>query len=201
MNKFITMTTDFIRCDKTSMREKLILTEIYNLSSLEKGCIASNKHFEILLGFSTKSVSNAISDLVKRGILEIKLSDRNNTRIIKIIDNSTLDLLSTKSGGVSTKSGESKENNTINNTVNKYKGFLQELKTLVAIKSKVTFTKEGEEIFRDIKDVEKLKRDYVAHQLKEKNFSKRITAFMQDYEFYIQDEKPQTQEDEFGGWK
>jgi hypothetical protein len=65
----------------------------------------------------------------------------------------------------------------------------------------VTFTKEGEEIFRDIKDVEKLKRDYVAHQLKEKNFSKRITAFMQDYEFYIQDEKPQTQEDEFGGWK
>jgi hypothetical protein len=190
------------------MRDKLILTEIYNLSSLEKGCIASNKHFEILLGFSTKSVSNAISDLVKRGILEIKLSDRNNTRIIKIIDNSTLDLLSTKSGGVSTKSGgvstksgESKENNTINNTVNKYKGFLQELKTLVAIKSKVTFTKEGEEIFRDIKDVEKLKRDYVTHQLKEKNFSKRITAFMQDYEFYIQDEKPQTQEDEFGGWK
>ena len=126
MNKFITLPTDFICDTSTTLREKIIIAEIHNLSSLEKGCVASNKHFEILLNIPTKSVSNAISNLVKKSILEIKISDRNHTRIIKIIDKSILDLLSTKSGGVSTKSGgvstksgESKENNTINNTVNK----------------------------------------------------------------------------------
>jgi len=126
MNKFITIPTDFIIDENTTLKEKILICEIHNLSSLEKGCIASNKHFESLLGFSQKSVSNSISNLVKKGILSIKLSDRNNIRIIKIIDNYTLNLLSTKSGGVSTKSGgvstksgESKENKQVNKQVNK----------------------------------------------------------------------------------
>jgi len=126
MNKYITLPTGFIIDDNTTLKEKIIISEIHNLSSLEKGCIASNKHFEVLLGFSINSVSNTISSLVKKGILEVKISDRNHTRIIKIIDNYTLNLLytksvgvSTKSVGVSTKSVESKENNSFNNTVNK----------------------------------------------------------------------------------
>ena len=62
-----------------------------------------------------------------------------------------------------------------------YDLFISDLKQQVSIKSKVTKTKEGEVLFKQMKDVEKLKVDYVAHQLDKKEFSQRITAFMEDY--------------------
>jgi len=90
-----------------TMQEKLVLLEIEQLQELDTNqCYASNEHFAKLLNTSTKSISNTISSLVKKGRITVELSDRNHTR-----------LLSTKSGGVSTKSGESKDNKTINKDI------------------------------------------------------------------------------------
>lgn len=60
--------------------------------------------------------------------------------------------------------------------------FIDDLKSKVSIKTKVTTDKrKGEKLFNCIKDKEKLKKDYIAHQLDKKEFSQRITAFMEDY--------------------
>ena len=107
-DKFIVLKHSFIRDPLLTMQEKIIFLEILNLSSLEKGCIASNSHFEKCFGISKKSVSNTISSLVDKGYIFSELSNRNHTRILSI-----------KDGGVSIKDGESKENNTINKQVNK----------------------------------------------------------------------------------
>lgn len=110
--KYIVLTHEMIRRTDMTMQEKIIFTEILNLSSLDKGCIASNKHFEVSFGISKKSVSNTISSLIKKGFIESKLSDRNMTRILSIKNGH----YPQKMDRVSTKNGESKENNTINNT-------------------------------------------------------------------------------------
>lgn len=102
-DKFIVLTHEMIRDTSMTMQEKIIYLEILNLSSLDKGCIASNSHFEKCFGISKKSVSNTISSLVQKGFIEVELKDRNHTRILSI-----------KNGQVSIKDGESKENKTIN---------------------------------------------------------------------------------------
>ncbi len=66
-------------------------------------------------------------------------------------------------------------------TEDKFSKFIKELKELVKIKSKVTSTVQGKELFKDIKNIDKLKTDYIAHQAKEGKFSQRITAYMEDY--------------------
>lgn len=101
--KFIVLTHSMIRDESLTMQEKIIYLEILNLSSLEKGCIASNEHFEKSFGINKKSVSNSISSLIKKGYIESEIRDRNHTRILSI-----------KNGGVSIKDGESKENKTVN---------------------------------------------------------------------------------------
>jgi hypothetical protein len=100
-----------IRDDSMTMQEKIIYMEILSLSSLDKGCIASNAHFEKCFGISKKSVSNTISKLIEKGFISSELKDRNYTRILSI-----------KNGQVSIKSGESKENKT--NTTSSYDEYL-----------------------------------------------------------------------------
>lgn len=102
-DKFIVLTHEMIRDNSMTMQEKIIYLEILNLSSLDKGCTASNSHFEKCFGISKKSVSNTISSLVQKGFIEVELKDRNHTRILSI-----------KNGQVSIKDGESKENKTNN---------------------------------------------------------------------------------------
>lgn len=113
-DKFIVLTHEMIRSKELTMQEKIIYIEILNLSSLEKGCIASNNHFEVSFGISKKSVSNTISSLIKKGYVESKLLDRNHTRILSIKNGQ----VSIKDGQVSIKNGETKENKTINKTIN-----------------------------------------------------------------------------------
>ena len=110
--KYITLTHSMIRDESMTMQEKIIYLEILNLSSLDKGCIASNNHFEKCFGISKKSVSNTIANLVKKGLISSELQDRNYTRILSI-----------KNGQVSIKSGETKENITDNNTYTDYEAF------------------------------------------------------------------------------
>jgi len=120
-DKFIVLTHEFIRDNSLTMNEKIVYLEILNLSSLEKGCIASNSHFEKSFGISKKSVSNTISSLVKKGFIESKLSDRNHTRILSIKNGH----LSTNYGQLSTKNGETKDNKTTNKTINTDSGIIE----------------------------------------------------------------------------
>lgn len=112
-DKHIVLSHSMIRDTSMTMQEKIIYLEILNLSSLEKGCIASNNHFEKCFGISKKSVSNTIASLIKKDLITSELRDRNHTRILSI-----------KNGQVSIKSGETKENITDNTTSTDYEAFL-----------------------------------------------------------------------------
>ncbi len=72
--KFITISIDIMHDKNLSQSEKFILAEIEQLSSLERGCVASNNHFSELIGLAKESVSRAISKLVEKGYIysEIK---------------------------------------------------------------------------------------------------------------------------------
>jgi len=193
-DKFIVLNHSMIRRKDLTMQEKIIYLEILNLSSLDKGCIASNNHFEKSFGISKKSVSNTISSLVKKGFIESKLTDRNHTRLLSIKSGQA----SIKSGQASIKSGESKENITSNKTINKYDLFLKQLKEQVSIKSKVTKTKDGERLYKQIENKEQLVKDYIQHQIEKKEFAVRITSFMEDYQtVYAKQQKASTK---FNGW-
>ena len=115
--KFITVSIDIMHDKNLTPNQKFILAEIEQLSELEKGCIASNKHFSELIGIKVQGVSNAINDLAKKGYISIDNSKtiRNYGRIITIhSDVSTIhDNVSTIHSNV-----ESKENKTINKTIN-----------------------------------------------------------------------------------
>jgi len=80
-----------------------------------------------------------------------------------------------------TKCLESKENKTINKTINTYDVFLKQLKEQVSIKSKVTKTKDGKKLFDSIENKDLLTKTYINHQIEKKEFAQRITAFMEDY--------------------
>ena len=121
-NKGIWMPIEVLHDDNLTMQEKFVLMEITQLTMLDKGCVASNKHFAELLKTSTKSISNTISKLVKKGYIKtvIKKGSRNQIREIFTIHRG-MEGYPQKVEGVSIKSGESKENKTINKTINKEK--------------------------------------------------------------------------------
>jgi len=68
---FITVSVDIMRDKNLSFSQKFILAEIHQLVSLDRGCIASNRHFAELIGLSKQAVSNAINDLEKKGYIVI----------------------------------------------------------------------------------------------------------------------------------
>ena len=139
-DKFIVLTHEMIRDESMTMQEKIIYMEILNLSSLEKGCIASNSHFEKCFAISKKSVSNTIANLVKKELIESRLYDRNHTRILSI-----------KDGQVSIKDGETKENKTINKTKN------------ISIDIVSSFFDENIDIKKDDKSI-KIMSDFVTYR-------------------------------------
>ena len=187
-DKFIVLTHEMIRDESMTMQEKIIYMEILNLSSLEKGCIASNSHFEKCFGISKKSVSNTISSLIKKDLITSELRDRNHTRILSI-----------KDGQVSIKDGETKENKTSNKKNNTYDAFLGYLKSKCKYKSKITKTKEGKDLFNQIQDKKQLVIDYLKHQEDKKDFAVRITKFMEDYNTVYKNQNNNC-DSAYGGW-
>jgi Mn-dependent DtxR family transcriptional regulator len=117
--RFVTLTWDFIRDKSTTMQEKLILAEIEALSSLKRGCIASNDHFANLLGVKKESVSRTINALKEKGYIDVEImkGSRNHERKISI----NKMLFGGKQNVIEglTNCLESKDNKTINKTINK----------------------------------------------------------------------------------
>lgn len=83
---YITLDWPFIRDKGTTMQEKLLFAEICQLSTLDRGCVASNKHFATLLGVKKESVSRSLKSLQDKGYIftEIKGGSRNMDRVITI---------------------------------------------------------------------------------------------------------------------
>lgn len=174
--KFITVTIETMHDKNLSPNQKFILSEISQLSSLEKGCIASNRHFSELIGITMSGVSKAISDLVEKKYISIDNSQtkRNFGRIITI-DSVQEGIDSGKSSIDSVQ--ETKENITKNN----FMLFVEHLRDKVNTKSKVTVTKDTKKLFEAIENKHQLAVDYINHQREKKEFAQRLTPFLLDY--------------------
>lgn len=85
--KFITVSIDIMHDKNLNQSQKFILAEIEQLSQLDNGCFASNKHFSDLVGITKENVSRNIKELENMGYVktEIKNGSRNHTRIITLI--------------------------------------------------------------------------------------------------------------------
>lgn len=188
-HKGIWMPIEVLQNKELTMQEKFVLMEIIQLTQLDLGCIANNSHFADLLQVSNKSISNTISHLVGKGYIktEIEPGTRNHKRTITTI-HPTMVYYPQKMDTLSMKDGETKDNKTINKTNNKYELFIKEIKSKVKLKSKVTSTKQGRELFKSIDDKNQLLEDYVEHHKEKGEFAKRLTAFMEDYDAFSEDE-------------
>ena len=177
--KFIVVRIEIMHDKNLTPNQKFILAEIEQLEQLDKGCIASNKHFSDLIGIAKENVSRSINDLKQKNYINIEIinGSRNHTRVIKTSSPPYQNVKPPLS-----KRQETKENKTINKTLTAFEDFLKQLRAASKYKTKVTKTTEGEQLFKEIKDKGKLFKDYLLHQEDKKEFSIRITAFMLDYE-------------------
>jgi len=116
--KFVTVGIDIMHDQNLSQSQKFILAEIEQLSSLEKGCFASNQHFSELIGIAKESVSRSINNLQKKGYIdiEIKAGSRNHDRLLTLNKTSRPPKQNVKTP--LTKHQETKENKTSNIHIN-----------------------------------------------------------------------------------
>lgn len=118
--KGIWVSAEIMHDKNLTANEKFILAEIYQLSSLEEGCFAHNKHFAELIGSTTRTVTRAIADLQEKGYIKVDVQPgtRNHVR-----EMSTLDKMSNPPRQnvqtPSTKCLETKDNKQINKQINK----------------------------------------------------------------------------------
>jgi Mn-dependent DtxR family transcriptional regulator len=178
--QFITVSIEIMHDKNLTPNQKFILAEIQQLSQLDKGCIASNQHFAELIGITKQGVSKAINELAENEYITIDNAQtkRNFGRVITI--NYRKSAINYRKSAIN--SGlQSKENKTKNKTKNIFDDFLDQLKSSSKYKTKVTKTRDGEKLFKEIEDKGKLFSDYLKHQEEKKEFSVRITSFMEDY--------------------
>lgn len=184
--KFITVSIEIMHDKNLTPNQKFILAEIMQLSSLEKGCIASNRHFSELIGITTMGASKAINDLSTKGyiIIDNAQTKRNFGRVITI--NSGKSPINSSKSDIN--SGlETKENKTTNTIKKKsiYDNFLELLKEKASIRSKVTTTKDTKKLFnskiKTLEDTSKLFEAYLKHQRDKGEFAQRLTPYLLDY--------------------
>lgn len=84
--RFIVVPIELLHDEKLSANQKFVLSEIMQLVTLDKGCIATNKHFSELIKISVSGVSKILSDLEDKGYIKIDNSNtiRNFGRVITI---------------------------------------------------------------------------------------------------------------------
>ena len=68
--------------DNLTWSEKMLLVEIDSLSTLEKGCIATNEYLSNFFNLSKDRISKLISSLKTKGYIEVKLIYNGDTKQI-----------------------------------------------------------------------------------------------------------------------
>jgi len=137
-------------------------------------------------------------ELLDNGLIERTRTNGNSyeyvLKTVGTISGTTVGTINVPTVGTISGTHSNTKNNTKNNTkANPYINFIKELKSRVDIPSKVTTTKDGKELFKNIEDIETLMSKYVAHQKEKKEFAVRITPFMEDYKIMPVEKN--------GGWK
>ena len=189
--KFITVSIKIMHDKKLSQSQKFILAEVDQLSQLDNGCFATNRHFSELIGISKQAVSNAISALEKNKYISIDNSNtkRNNGRIITIHS----DVPPIHSDV------QSKDNKTINKTINTIVDFLNTLtgkrhratdKTKTLIKSRL---KEGFTL-DDFKHVIEVKNQQWKDDEKMSVFIRPDTLFGTKFDGYLNQESKEKED-------
>lgn len=119
------------RNKETTLSEKVLFLEINNLSMLDRGCVASNRHFADTLGVKKESISRLISSLEKKGYITTEIVDGSRNYLRKITINKMLlsdnkmligdnkMLLKPITKCLETKENKTITNKTVNKTVNK----------------------------------------------------------------------------------
>lgn len=119
-SKGIWLPIEVIRNKTLSNNEKFLLMEIVQLTMLDKGCIASNRHFSELFQINKKGISRLINSLIKKDFIEsiIKKGSRNKVRIITLKEGTPKMMVRypRNDDRVPPKCLQSKENKTVNKT-------------------------------------------------------------------------------------
>ena len=114
-NYYAILTSEVRYNENLTPNAKLLYAEITALINMNGVCFASNSYFANLYGKSKTTVSKWVSELVKEGFVEVKLTYKEGS---KQIDNRYITI--TKGGnikqGVNPLVKKLKDNNTINNT-------------------------------------------------------------------------------------
>jgi len=114
-NYYAILTSEVRYNENLTPNAKLLYAEITALINMNGVCFASNSYFANLYGKSKTTVSKWVSELVKEGFVEVKLTYKEGT---KEIENRYITI--TKGGnikqGVNPLVKKLKDNNTINNT-------------------------------------------------------------------------------------
>ena len=114
-NYYAVLTSEIRYNQNLTPNAKLLYAEITALINMNGVCFASNSYFANLYGKSKTTVSKWVSELVKEGFVEVKLTYKEGS---KQIDNRYITI--TKGGnikqGVNPLVKKLKDNNTINNT-------------------------------------------------------------------------------------
>lgn len=191
--KYLTIPVSWFDLDLTRT-ELFLLSEIINKLGFHPKCTISNKHFSDLLRIQRESVSRSLNDLKKKGFIDIKIIEgsRNHEREITI----NKMLFTPKQNVIDplTKCLETKDINTLINTINNILSFLNGVvdkkykatdKTKTLIKSRL---KEGFTI-EDFKYVIKIKSAEWKNEEKMKKYLRPETLFGTKFEGYLNQEE------------
>ena len=155
---------------------------------LEDGISLSQ--FEKLVSFKKNKIVNTIKELCELELIEKTKHYNNDTKTYsystykihsRVVSENNKGSISQKQGVVSEKDKQKKAI-TKETKTKPFDTFITYLKEKATIKSKVTKTKEGEKLFKEIEDKKQLVLDYLEHQREKKEFAVRITSFMEDYQ-------------------
>lgn len=150
----------------------------------------SLSQFEKLVAFKKNKIVNTLKELEEMGFIEKKKHYNEATKTYSystyrvsqgVVSENNKGSISEKQGVVSEKDIQKKAN-TKETKTKPYDAFISYLKEKAKYKSKVSKTKEGEKLFKQIEDKKQLIIDYLKHQEEKQDYSVRITKYMEDYE-------------------
>lgn len=202
-DKFLAIPTSLWKNNELSHIEIPIYIEILHLSTLEKGCIATNKHFALLLGKSVKTISRAINELERKGYISIEIVNGSRNHLRQITPKNIRAWYPENVQPPQTNPRETKESKRVNirdkkkinkkeNSKSLFRIVVKEIHKDAPRKSKVTFTEKGYQAFLQIPDRSKIKANYLKHQEEKGQYAQTLTNYLIDYNANIEGNNKKT---------
>ena len=187
-SNYAQISNEFLRDKNISFKAKGLFSYMFSMDDNWNFTIRS---ISIQQGEGETSIRTALNELKNFGFIKyVKHTNGKGTYFLDDVPNVENPNVENPIMGKSTRIKKTNtiripiDKNTNNKTTNKqsnYQLFIDHLKNNVSIPSKVTSTKQGKDLFNNIVNKKQLCIDYINHQEDKAEFSKRITAFMEDY--------------------